>query len=242
VEGVWPFRFIAQPNEFDEKKWVRLFEGKDKYLHMQQKADRYSGGRLLAWRVGAGHWPSGVNGLNLTTHDVGISSNNCEAALGSLWIEIPIARRRGACGQGRGPSIGVSADMGAFELRGNPPEVKDEVGLIAIELVDDVAVAHQVKDGATEVLSFQSSPLFAATPSLTVRLVGEGVTLVTALHPRKRCGFQRGHPPQTPEQSRHDVNELFLDHSLGCVGRDELRPEGIILRRALSLEDKASRR
>jgi hypothetical protein len=104
----------------------------------------------------------------------------------------------------------LSADVGPFELSGDASQVQDEVGLIAIQLVDDVAVAHQVKDGATEVLSLQSCPVPASTPTLGVGLVAEVGTLMTALHPGERCGFQRGHPPQTPEQSRHDVHELFL--------------------------------
>ena len=136
----------------------------------------------------------------------------------------------------------LSADVGPFELSGDAPQVQDEVGLIAIELVDDVAVAHEVKDGATEVLSLQSCPVLASTTTLGVGLVAEVGTLVTALHPRKRCGFQRGHPPQTPEQSRHDVHELFLNEAVGCVGRDEFGPELLILRHPLALENEAARR
>ena len=65
----------------------------------------------------------------------------------------------------------LSDDVGPFELSGNAPKVQDEVGLIAVELVDDVAVAHQVKDGATEVLSLQSCPVPASTPTLGVGLL-----------------------------------------------------------------------
>ena len=77
----------------------------------------------------------------------------------------------------------------------DPTELHHEVGLVTVQLVEEIAIAHQMEDGSTKSLLFVPYLALAAWKSVRIH---QTVMLVTALHPGKCRGFQRWHAAQAP--------------------------------------------
>jgi hypothetical protein len=118
---------------------------------------------------------------------------------------------------------GFPLRMLMVQCRRDPTELHHKVGLVAVQLVEEIAITHQMEDGSTQaLLSMFGKALDAWTP-VGVRL-DQTLMLVTALHPRKGCGFQRWRAAQAPEKSGHHVHEVVFDDPLRFVSVDELVP------------------
>ncbi len=74
-----------------------------------------------------------------------------------------------------------------FKCSRDPTQLHHKVGLVSVQLIEEIAVAHQVEDGATKSLLFV--PYLALAAWRSVRPL-QTVMLVTALHPGKCRSFQ----------------------------------------------------
>lgn len=132
-----------------------------------------------------------------------------------------------------------------LELGGNPSELIQELGFVAVQLVEKITIAHQMEHGAAKVLLF-----LLCVGSDALNCVCDGRTIgpdqarmpVTALHPREGRRFQGRDAVQAPQDSGHHVDELRVDQSLGLVGIEKLGAELLEMARILPLDDKTPSR
>ena len=132
-----------------------------------------------------------------------------------------------------------------LELARNPGELIQELGFVAVQLVEKIAIAHQMEHGAAEVLLFLPCIGPDALNSVCVgRTVGSGQALmpVTALHPREGRRFQGWHAVQAPKDSGHYVDELHVDDASGLVSVEKLGAELLETVRMLSFNHKTPSR